>query len=126
LIRAGFDAAEFLQVIHETIEAIRLGMDLLKSFIVRGQNTIHQSFHRTLDGGERCAEFMTDIADETPPHGLNLIEPLRHLIEAHRKSREFIRADHLHAFIITTVGDALCGMGHRQHRRDHTSTEQEN
>src|SRR3972149_2560934 len=65
LISAGFDAAEFLQIIYETIEAIRLSVNLLKGFIGGGQNAIQQTFHRAFDGGERCAEFVTYIADQT-------------------------------------------------------------
>ncbi len=63
LIGTGFDTIKFLQVIHKAIEAVRLGLNLLIGFIGRGQNTIHQAFHRTFDGGKRRAEFMADIAN---------------------------------------------------------------
>src|SRR3989304_100731 len=62
LISAGFDTAEFLQVIHEAIEAICLGVNLLKSFIVGGEKLTNPILGLLSDDIGGCTEFVTYIA----------------------------------------------------------------
>ena len=118
-----FHAAEFLQIVHKFVEAFSFVVNLLVRFIVCGKHAVHQTFGGTFDGGQRCAQLVRHIADETAAHRLDLFKLQRHLVETRRKLTQLIRAMRLHTFFIVTLGNALAGVLHALQRRDDASAQ---
>lgn len=64
VIGAGFNPAEFLQIVYETIEPLRFRMDLLIGLIGSGQDAVHQGFIET---GAEGLLFIPYISGQQSP-----------------------------------------------------------
>ena len=82
--RIRLDAAEFLQIVHQTAQPVSFLINLPKGFIVGGQDSVNQALHRTLDGRERRAQLVGHVADQLAAHRLDLFELAGHRVETVR------------------------------------------
>jgi hypothetical protein len=114
-------SAQFLQIVNEPLQPIGFTVDLLVSVLIRREHAVDQAFHVPFDTGQRCAQFVDNVAEELAAHCFGLLQTHGHLIETHRQSVQFVgrrRVCHAHALVVVTVGNASAGEHHRAHRRD--------
>ena len=72
-MRAPFHARDGQKILQQEGEATDIPVDRFQGFFSHGgifQSAFAESFHIAVDDGQRRAEFMRDIRDELPPHGL--------------------------------------------------------
>ena len=91
---AALDACEVEQVVHHGIHALRLGednADILRVILLRDGAVLH-GFQESVHGGQRRTKLVRHVGDKAAPCVLQILELLRHLVEAAPQLRRFILA----------------------------------
>ena len=86
---AGLGAGQFLQVIHEPLEAYGLSADQVERLGLRRDHAMHEAFYVTGDARQRRPSFMRYVRHEIPARGFCLLERSGHLVEVRGELSEF-------------------------------------
>lgn len=110
---AGLGAGQFLQVIHEPLEAYGLSADQVERLGLRRDHAMHEAFYVTGDARQRRPSFMRYVRHEIPARGFCLLERSGHLVEVRGELSEFFGREYRDPLAVSSGGDSGARPCHR-------------